>query len=127
MLVSLNDVPDLFVEALILVEDRNFYSHWGVNPIAIARALLANVAAGKKVQGGSTLTQQLVKNLYLSREQSYTRKIKEALMALVIDARYSKEAIIQAYMNEVFVGQNGGKAVHGFGLGSHFYFDRPSK
>ena len=125
MLITLDDIPPLLVEALVLVEDKDFYTHWGVNPLAIARALLANISAGRKVQGGSTLTQQLVKNLYLSREQSYTRKVKEALMALIIDARYSKDAIIQAYLNEVFVGQNGGKAVHGFGLGSHFYFDRP--
>lgn len=125
MLVTLDDIPPLLVEALVMVEDKDFYTHWGVNPLSIARALIANVSAGRKVQGGSTLTQQLVKNLYLSREQSYTRKIKEALMALIIDARYSKNAIIQAYLNEVFVGQNGGKAVHGFGLGSHFYFDRP--
>ena len=125
MLVSLDEVPMILIEALIMVEDRSFYSHWGVNPIGIARALMANISAGRKVQGGSTLTQQLVKNLYLTREQSYTRKIKEALMALVIDARYSKEAILQAYLNEVFIGQNGGKAVHGFGLASHFYFDRP--
>lgn len=125
MLVTKSDLPPLLIDALVLVEDRNFYSHWGVNPLAIARALLANISAGKKVQGGSTLTQQLVKNLYLTREQSYTRKIKEALMSLVIDARYSKDEIILAYLNEVFVGQNGRKAVHGFGLGSHFYFDRP--
>lgn len=125
MLVTKADLPPLLIDALVLVEDRNFYSHWGVNPLAIARALMANISAGKKVQGGSTLTQQLVKNLYLTREQSYTRKIKEALMSLVIDARYSKDEIILAYLNEVFVGQNGGKAVHGFGLGSHFYFDRP--
>lgn len=125
MLISLDDVPLILIEALILVEDRSFYSHWGVNPIGIVRALIANINAGRKVQGGSTLTQQLVKNLYLTREQSYIRKIKEAFMALVIDARYSKEAILQAYLNEVFVGQNGGKAIHGFGLAAHFYFDRP--
>ncbi|MET1219757.1 MAG: penicillin-binding protein 1B [Glaciecola sp.] len=125
MLVTQADLPPLLLDALVLVEDRNFYTHWGVNPLAIVRALLANISAGRKVQGGSTLTQQLVKNLYLTREQSYTRKLKEALMALVIDARYSKDEIIIAYVNEVFVGQNGGKAVHGFGLGSHFYFDRP--
>ncbi|MGB2105491.1 MAG: transglycosylase domain-containing protein, partial [Glaciecola sp.] len=87
MLVTLDEVPVILTEALIMVEDRSFYSHWGVNPIGIARALMANISAGRKVQGGSTLTQQLVKNLYLTREQSYTRKIKEALMALVIDAR----------------------------------------
>ena len=125
MLLRQDDLPPYLVDTLVMVEDRNFYSHFGVNPIAIARALFANIAAGRKVQGGSTLTQQLIKNLYLTREQSYTRKIKEALMSIVIDARYDKDEILLAYLNEVFVGQNGGKAVHGFGLGSHFYFDRP--
>lgn len=125
MLLRQEDLPEYLVETLVMVEDRNFYSHHGVNPLAIARALIANITAGRKVQGGSTLTQQLIKNLYLTREQSYTRKLKEAFMALVIDARYDKDEILLAYLNEVFVGQNGGKAVHGFGLGAHFYFDRP--
>lgn len=125
MLLRQNDLPPYLVDTLVMVEDRNFYSHFGVNPIAIARALFANIVAGRKVQGGSTLTQQLIKNLYLTREQTYTRKIKEALMSIVIDARYDKDEILLAYLNEVFIGQNGGKAVHGFGLGAHFYFDRP--
>ncbi|GGF61623.1 penicillin-binding protein 1B [Alteromonas lipolytica] len=125
MLVNLKEVPQLLVKALTLTEDRDFYSHHGVAPLSIIRALLANIAAGRTVQGGSTLTQQLVKNLYLSRERSLERKIKEALMAVIIDARYSKDEIIQAYLNEVFLGQSGDMAVHGFGLASYFYFDRP--
>lgn len=125
MLVSLEDVPPLLVKALTLTEDRDFYSHHGVAPLSIIRAMLANIAAGRTVQGGSTLTQQLVKNLYLSREKSLERKIKEALMAVIIDARYSKDKIIHAYLNEVFLGQSGDMAVHGFGLASYFYFDRP--
>lgn len=126
MLVSLDDVPAMLPKALTLVEDRNFYNHHGVAPLSILRALAANIAAGKTVQGGSTLTQQLVKNLYLTRERSIVRKLKEALMAIIIDARYSKSAILQAYLNEVFLGQNGDMAVHGFGLASYFYFDRPA-
>ena len=125
MLVTLEDVPPLLVKALTLTEDRDFYSHHGIAPLSIIRALLANIAAGRTVQGGSTLTQQLVKNLYLTRERSLERKIKEALMAIIIDARYSKDKIIQAYLNEVFLGQSGDMAVHGFGLASYFYFDRP--
>ncbi|BFT28885.1 penicillin-binding protein 1B [Alteromonas sp. D210916BOD_24] len=126
MLVTLDTIPDLLPKALTLVEDRNFYNHHGVAPLSILRALMANIAAGRTVQGGSTLTQQLVKNMFLTRERSIVRKAKEALMAVIIDARYSKSEIIEAYMNEVFLGQNGSMAVHGFGLASYFYFDRPA-
>lgn len=126
MLVTLDALPEMLPKALTLVEDRNFYHHHGVAPLSILRALIANIAAGRTVQGGSTLTQQLVKNMFLTRERSIVRKAKEALMAVIIDARYSKSEIIEAYMNEVFLGQNGDMAVHGFGLASYFYFDRPA-
>lgn len=125
MLLSMEDVPEALLQALILIEDKDFYSHFGVAPLSIVRALMANISAGKTVQGGSTLTQQLVKNLFLSREKSLVRKAKEALMALLIEVRYSKEEIIEAYLNEVFLGQNGATGVYGFGLASYFYFDRP--
>lgn len=127
MLLSDADIPPLLKASLVAVEDKNFYEHHGIAPLSIIRALIANVTAGRTVQGGSTLTQQLVKNLFLTREQSYTRKLKEAAMALVIDARYSKDEILNAYINEVFLGQNGAVAVHGFGLGSHYFFNKPLK
>ncbi|WP_137168331.1 penicillin-binding protein 1B [Salinimonas lutimaris] len=126
MLVQLDNVPDMLPKTLTLVEDRDFYDHHGVAPLSIVRALIANLRAGRTVQGGSTLTQQLVKNLYLSREKSIVRKAKEALMAIIIDARYSKTEILQAYLNEVFLAQDGDMAVHGFGLASYFFFDRPA-
>lgn len=126
MLVSIDAVPDMLPKTLTLIEDRDFYDHHGVAPLSILRALMANIAAGRTVQGGSTLTQQLVKNMFLTRERSLVRKAKEALMAVIIDARYSKTQILQAYLNEVFLGQNGDMAVHGFGLASYFYFDRPA-
>ena len=125
MLMANADIPYLLKAGLVTVEDKNFYTHHGVAPLSIVRAFMANVSAGRTVQGGSTLTQQLVKNLFLTRKQSYARKLKEAAMALVIDARYSKDDILNAYINEVFLGQNGAVAVHGFGLGSHYFFNKP--
>ncbi|RUO80676.1 penicillin-binding protein 1B [Idiomarina tyrosinivorans] len=124
LLVGFELVPNLFVDTLLLVEDRNFYHHNGVAPLAIARALVANIRAGHTVQGGSTLTQQLVKNLYLTREQTLLRKAHEAMMALVIDARFSKNDILEAYLNEVYFGQDRGNAIHGLGLASVFYFGK---
>jgi penicillin-binding protein 1B len=118
------DIPKLLTDTLLAVEDRSFYSHLGVDPIAIARAGVRNMIAGAVVEGGSTLTQQLVKNFYLTRERSVTRKLNEALMALLLELHYSKEEILGAYANEIFLGQDGSRAIHGFGLASRFYFNR---
>ncbi|MDZ7749024.1 MAG: transglycosylase domain-containing protein [Halofilum sp. (in: g-proteobacteria)] len=125
VLVRLEDVPPELPRALIAVEDRDFRSHHGVQPLAIARAALANLRAGRTVQGGSTLTQQLVKNFFLSNERTLRRKFTEALMALSLELHYSKEQILEAYINEVYLGQDGDRAIHGFGLGARFWFDRP--
>lgn len=124
-LVQLTDVPELLPAALMAVEDRNFYEHHGISLRGIARAMLANLKAGGFVQGGSTLTQQLVKNFYLSREKSLLRKLNEAQMSLLLELHYSKDEILEAYLNEVFLGQDGARAIHGFGLASQFYFERP--
>ncbi|AQS40051.1 penicillin-binding protein 1B [Shewanella psychrophila] len=118
-------MPSSIIEALILVEDRSFYEHHGVNLFAIARALMVNISAGRTVQGGSTLTQQLAKNFFLSSERSLIRKAREALMALIIDFRYGKDEILEAYLNEVYMGQDKARGVHGMGLASQFYFGRP--
>jgi len=125
VLLQLDEVPVSLTDALIVIEDRNFYSHHGVSPAAITRALLANIRAGGVVQGGSTLTQQLVKNFFLSSERSLTRKINEAIMSLLLEWHYSKDEILEAYLNEVYLGQDGNRAIHGFGLASYFYFERP--
>jgi penicillin-binding protein 1B len=122
--VKLDQLPPLMVAGLQAVEDRDFKHHHGINLSSIVRAVLSNVAAGHVVQGGSTLTQQLVKNLFLDRGQRYSRKINEALISLLIEARYDKKRILEAYMNEVFLGQQGGQAVHGFAAASEFYFGR---
>jgi penicillin-binding protein 1B len=125
VLVQSQDLPDLLVNTLIAVEDRDFFSHHGVDPMAIARAMWRNLQAGAVVEGGSTLTQQLVKNFYLTHERTLDRKLNEAVMAVVLDLKYGKDEILEAYANEIFLGQDGSRAIHGFGLASHFYFDRP--
>jgi penicillin-binding protein 1B len=125
ILVRGDAVPPLLVEALIAVEDRDFRSHHGVQPSAILRAAMANLRAGRAVQGGSTLTQQLVKNFFLTNEQTLSRKFTEALMALSLEWHYSKQQILNAYLNEVYLGQDDARAIHGFGLGAQFWFNRP--
>jgi len=125
VLLKRSDLPEKLVQALVAVEDRSFYRHIGLDAKAIARAMWANLRAGGVVQGGSTLTQQLVKNFFLTRERSLWRKANEALMALLLERRYGKDEILEAYANEIYLGQDGERAIHGFGLASHFYFKRP--
>ena len=122
--IPLQNYPRLLIDALILTEDRRFYDHYGINPVGIIRALITNIRAGQTVQGGSTLTQQLVKNLFLSSERTITRKANEALMSLVLDWRYDKNRILETYLNEIYLGQNGDTQIHGFELASQFYFGR---
>ena len=125
VLIKLEEVPVLLPKGLVAVEDRDFYQHHGVAPRAIARAVLANLKAGATVQGGSTMTQQLVKNFFLSNKRSLWRKANEAVMALLLEWHYDKDEILEAYLNEIYLGQEKSRAIHGFGLASHFYFDRP--
>ena len=125
ILLRLEEVPDKLVQALIAVEDRGFYAHMGISPRSVARAFWVNLRSGRVVQGGSTLTQQLVKNFFLSNERSLWRKLNEAIMALLLERRYGKDEILEAYLNEVYLAQDGQRAIHGFGLGSRFLFQRP--
>ena len=123
-LVRLDQVPKTLLDALITIEDRKFYTHWGIDPRGIARALFKTVS-GQRIEGGSTLTQQLVKNFFLTPERTLTRKANEVLMALLLELHYSKDEILETYLNEIFLGQDASRAIHGFGLASHFYFDKP--
>jgi len=122
ILVQLEEVPALLPTTLMAVEDRNFYDHIGIAPLSIARAMLANIQAGQIVQGGSTLTQQLVKNFFLTRDQTLLRKANEALMSLLLELHYDKGDILETYLNEVYLGQAGTRSINGFGLASQFYF-----
>ncbi len=125
ILVKLSDVPPLLIKALLSIEDRDFYEHHGIAPRAMFRALFANLRAGGTVQGGSTITQQLVKNFFLSNERTFTRKINEIIMAMELERRYGKAEILESYLNEIYLGQDGARSIHGFGLASQFYFGRP--
>ncbi|MFY8328592.1 penicillin-binding protein 1B [Pseudoalteromonas sp. ZZD1] len=123
--VPLDKFPAMLKDTLLVVEDQKFYEHHGVSVLSIMRALYSNIKAGRTVQGGSTLTQQLAKNIYLTRERTLIRKFNEALIALILDYRYSKDQILEAYLNEVYLGQSYNQGVHGMGLASEFYFSKP--
>lgn len=125
VLVRLDDVPPTLSAGLVAVEDRNFYRHFGVSPLGILRAAWANLRSGRVVQGGSTLTQQLVKNYYLTRQKTLVRKAIEAAMAVLLELHSSKSEILEGYINEVYLGQDGPRAIHGFALASQHYFDLP--
>ncbi len=125
ILVKLNEIPRDFINGLIAVEDHQFYTHHGIDPRGIARAL-ATTVRGDGVQGGSTLTQQLVKNFFLTPERTLRRKFTEIIMAFLLEIHYSKDEILEAYSNEIYLGQDSNRAIHGIGLASHFYFDQSS-
>jgi len=123
--VQLSELPEGFVDTLIAVEDKKFYSHRGISLRGVLRATLANIRSGSRSQGASTITQQLVKNLFLSPEKTWRRKLSEMGMALLLERRLEKEEILELYINEVFLTQHGNRAIHGFGLASKFFFDKP--
>lgn len=123
-LLRLSQVPKTLIDALIAIEDRKFYTHWGIDPRGIARALYKTLS-GQRIEGGSTLTQQLVKNFFLTSERTLTRKANEVLMAMLLELHYSKDEILETYLNEIYLGQDANRAIHGVGLASYFYFDRP--
>lgn len=125
IVVTPQEVPPLLPAALKAVEDRNFDTHHGVDPAGIARALWVDVRAGQIEQGGSTLTQQLVKSYFLDSRRTAGRKLREAAMALALESHFTKADLMNAYINEIFLGQDGDRAIHGFGLASQFYFGKP--
>jgi penicillin-binding protein 1B len=124
VLLRRKDIPDLLIRSLLAVEDRSFYRHFGIDPRGIARAAYSNLRAGGVVEGASTLTQQLVKNFYLTADRTFERKLNEALMALLLERRYSKDEILEAYANEIYLGQDGSRSINGFGLASSFFFNK---
>ncbi|MEN8183849.1 MAG: transglycosylase domain-containing protein, partial [Myxococcota bacterium] len=123
-LVRIEAVPAYMMDAIISVEDQRFHSHPGVDLRRILGALVVNLRSGGIRQGGSTLTQQLVKNFFLTPERSLRRKLQEAAMALIVEARYDKDEILESYLNEIYLGQRGATAVHGVGEASRFYYGK---
>jgi membrane peptidoglycan carboxypeptidase len=119
--VSLDEVPEEVVQAIIAAEDRSFYEHTGIDPVGIARAVYHDVRAGGLSQGGSTITQQFVKNTYLSHERSLTRKLEEALLAIRVEQEMSKDEILEGYLNTIYWGRN----AYGIGAASQAYFGKP--
>jgi penicillin-binding protein 1B len=122
MIVPLADVPKVLVNAVLAAEDARFYRHAGIDPLAVLRAAFANVKSGRIVQGGSTITQQTVKNLYFTQDRTWWRKIREALMSVILDSRYSKDRILEVYMNAVYLGQRGSVSICGMQAASRYFF-----
>ena len=124
-LVSIQEVPEHFIQAVLAAEDHRFFQHWGIDPRGILRALITNLRHGAIRQGGSTITQQLAKNYFLTPDKSLVRKFQEALLALVMESKYAKHDILEIYLNEIYLGQKGSVAVNGIGEAANFYFAKP--
>ena len=122
--VTLEKVPDLLEQAVVLIEDERFYEHIGIDFFGILRALLVNISEGGLVQGGSTITQQLVKNYFLHHRKTLVRKINEMFMALLMELRYSKKEILESYLNEIYFAQRGAASVSGVQEAAQFYFSK---
>ncbi|MDO8462327.1 MAG: PBP1A family penicillin-binding protein [Deltaproteobacteria bacterium] len=123
-LIKLADIPKSLIDAIVTIEDERFYRHHGIDPQSILRAFLVDLIHGKLVQGGSTLTQQLVKNYFLTGKKSFVRKFNEIIMSLLLERRYTKEEILEAYLNEIYLGQRGAASVAGVGEGAHLFFSK---
>ncbi|NJL16041.1 MAG: transglycosylase domain-containing protein [Nitrospira sp.] len=123
--IPLDQVPPILIQTLLAIEDRRFFSHFGVDPIAIGRALWTNIARGAVVQGGSTLTQQLAKNLFYSPKRTIWRKFKELVASLALEFKYRKQDILESYVNEIYLGQAGPVSIYGVGEAAHRYFGKP--
>ncbi len=122
--IALDEIPPFAVDAVLSVEDARYYHHPGLDPIRMVGALLANLKAGGAVQGGSTITQQLVKNYYLTADRTLRRKIIEAPMAMILELKYSKREILEAYLNEIYFGQRGASSIMGIEEASRYYFGK---
>jgi len=126
-LISIEQVPEHLIRAVLAAEDHRFFQHHGVDLRGILRALITNLRHGSIRQGGSTLTQQLTKNYFLTPARTITRKFKEVILSLIIELKYDKREILEIYLNEIYLGQKGSVAINGFGEAAYFYFGKPVK
>src|SRR5688572_30684237 len=126
-LVPLARIPKPVIDAVLAAEDQRYYEHHGVDWRRLAGALVSNVRARRTVQGGSTITQQLVKNLYVGSERTLGRKLREALRALLLELRHDKAEILEAYLNQIYLGQNGALAIHGVERAAQHYFGKSAE
>jgi penicillin-binding protein 1B len=124
-LVSINHVPEHVIHAVLAAEDTRFFQHWGIDPRGILRALVTNLRHGQIRQGGSTITQQLAKNYFLTSDRSLKRKLQEAFLAVIMEMKFSKEVILEIYLNEIYLGQKGSVSINGIGEAANFYFGKP--
>lgn len=122
--VSYDDLSPRFLDILLAIEDRRFFNHPGIDPVAVVRAIWTNLTRGTVIQGGSTITQQLAKNLFYSPQRTFGRKLRESIAALVLEAKYRKQAILESYANEIYLGQVGSVSIYGVGEASHRYFGK---
>jgi penicillin-binding protein 1B len=122
--IPLDRIPPFLIQALLIIEDRRFFSHFGIDPLAIGRAFWVNMTRGVLVQGGSTLTQQLAKNLFYSPKRTIGRKLREMMAAMALELKYRKEEILESYVNEIYLGQAGPVSIYGVGEAAHRYFSK---
>ena len=125
IIVKLSEVPIELQQGIIAIEDRKFYEHFGIDLKGIVRALIADIKAGAMVQGASTLTQQMVRSYYFNNDKTIKRKVNEVLVTILLERKYEKEELLETYFNEIFMGQSGGRAIHGMGMASRHYFNKP--
>ncbi len=122
LLINIKQAPAYLIDGVLAIEDHRFYEHRGVDWLGILRALYTDIIARRVIQGGSTITQQLVKNYFLEPERTFKRKLQEASMAVVLEALYEKDAILEMYLNEIYMGQRGNVAIHGMGEAARYLF-----
>ena len=122
---QLSEIPPMCLNAVLAIEDHAFLEHGGFSVIGILRAVVRNLVSGRRAQGGSTITQQLVKNYFLTSEKKFSRKLQELIMSVELETRFTKDEILETYLNEIYLGQDGAFRVHGYGSASRYYFGRP--